>query len=211
MLCLGTGTEVGKTWVGAATLQLLRRGGLQVSARKPVQSFDPDDPHPTDAAVLAGATGEAVESVCAPGHAYPVALAPAMATEALGLDRLVLDDLVAELGRSWPHGIELGWVEAAGGVRSPFTDDGDSVDLAARLDPDAIVLVADAELGALNAIRLCHDALQAVNAPVTVVLNRFDPTRDLHRRNLAWLRDRDGFTVATSPEELAHSLSRGRP
>ena len=134
-----------------------------------------------------------------------------MATEALGLDRLVLDDLVAELGRSWPPGAELGWVEAAGGVRSPFTDDGDGVDLATRLVPDTIVLVADAELGALNAIRLCLDALQPVAAPVTVMLNRFDPTRDLHRRNLAWLRDRDGFTVATSPGGLAHSLSRGRP
>ena len=134
-----------------------------------------------------------------------------MATEVLGLETLVLADLVAELGESWPQGIELGWVEAAGGVRSPFTDDGDGVDLAARLDPDAIVLVADAELGALNAIRLSLDALQPIHAPVTVVLNRFEATRDLHRRNLTWLRERDGFTVVTGPAQLAHSLSRGRP
>ena len=197
MLCLGTGTEVGKTWVGAATSAAsATRAACRSPARKPVQSFDPDDPHPTDAMVLAGATGEAVESVCAPA-------APTRWPSPRDGDRgarsrpLVLDDLVAELGRSWPPGAELGWVEAAGGVRSPFTDDGDGVDLATRLAPDAIVLVADAELGALNAIRLCLDALQPVDAPVTVCSTGSIP--------------RATFTAATSPGCGTGTGSRWRP
>jgi hypothetical protein len=32
-----------------------------------------------------------------------------------------------------------------------------------------------------------------------VVLNRFDPNNDLHRRNLAWLRDIDRLTVTAGP------------
>ena len=31
--------------------------------------------------------------------------------------------------------------------------------------------------------------------PVRVLLNRFDPASDLHQRNLAWLREEDGFEV----------------
>ena len=42
---VGTGTDVGKTWVSARVLRDLRAAGLRVAARKPAQSFDPgDDP-----------------------------------------------------------------------------------------------------------------------------------------------------------------------
>ncbi len=58
VVVLGTATEVGKTWMSAAALRELAGRGRRVSARKPAQSFDPDDGHPTDAFVLGGATGE---------------------------------------------------------------------------------------------------------------------------------------------------------
>ena len=58
LVVAGTATEVGKTWVGAALARDLREAGWVVGARKPVQSFEPDDPAPTDAACLAAATGE---------------------------------------------------------------------------------------------------------------------------------------------------------
>ena len=45
VLVVGTGTDVGKTWVSAHLLATLRAAGLTVAARKPAQSFDPaDDP-----------------------------------------------------------------------------------------------------------------------------------------------------------------------
>ena len=50
-------------------------------------------------------------------------------------------------------------METAGGVRSPQADDGDAVDLVRLLAPDLVVLVADAGLGTINAVRLCVDAL----------------------------------------------------
>ena len=49
VVCTGTATEIGKTWVGAAVLSHLRAAGTTVAARKPVQSFDSDDTGPTDA------------------------------------------------------------------------------------------------------------------------------------------------------------------
>jgi len=81
----GTGTEVGKTWVSAAVLRLARAQGLSVAARKPAQSFAPDQgPDQRDAYLLAAATGEPADVVCRPERSYPVPMAPPMAAEALG-------------------------------------------------------------------------------------------------------------------------------
>jgi dethiobiotin synthetase len=98
--------------------------------------------------------------------------------------------------------VDVGLVEGAGGPRSPLASDGDSVDLARALRPDAIVLVADAGLGTINAVRLAHQPLAEV-APVTVVLNRFQAADDLHVRNREWLTERDGFDVTVTPADVA--------
>ncbi|MHB1774935.1 MAG: ATP-dependent dethiobiotin synthetase BioD [Acidimicrobiales bacterium] len=227
VLVVGTGTEVGKTWVSARLLSVLRAGGLTVAARKPAQSFDPgDDPATTDAAVLAGATGEHPTVVCPPRRWYPVAMAPPMAAEVLGRPPFSLAELVAELawaaGGDRPGGVpQVGVVETAGGVGSPQAVDGDAVDLARLLNPDVVVLVADAGLGTINAVRLAVGALArggadpaGRRAPVTVVLNRYDEGDDLHRRNRRWLAEREGLDVVVAPgglEALATSITRRPP
>ncbi|HMD45649.1 MAG TPA: dethiobiotin synthase [Acidimicrobiales bacterium] len=211
VLVVGTGTEVGKTWLAARLIAALRDAGSAVAARKPTQSFEPGR-GPTDAALLAGASGEAEEVVCPPAHAYPVAMAPPMAAEVLGRPPVTLDDLVAALAwpHPWPPGRPtVGVVEGAGGVRSPLAADGDGADLARRLAPDVLALVADAGLGTIHAVRTSAAALgwspgaRSRAAPgLVVVLNRFDQGVDLHRRNREWLADRDGFDVVVDPADL---------
>ncbi len=206
VLCVGTATEIGKTWVGHATLQGVRAAHpeLTVIARKPVQSFDPDDPHPTDAALLAEATGEDEEVVCPPHRSYARAEAPPMAASNLGQPSFTVADLVGELG--WPdEPADLAWVETVGGPRSPMADDGDGVTFATLLDPDHVVVVADAGLGTINATLLARAPLS--HWPATVLLNRFDPGVDLHLRNLGWLQEREGLDVVTDPEDLAARLT----
>ncbi len=196
VVVLGTATGVGKTWVAAALLRTLRDAGVCAVGRKPVQSFAPDDAT-TDAHVLAA--GEAPEDVCPPHRWYEVAMAPPMAADALGRPPFAVDDLVAEL--AWPPGTRVGVVETVGGPRSPIAADGDSLGLAAALDPDLLVLVADAGLGAVNAVRLSAAATAAVGRPIAVFLNRYGE-RDPDRRNLDWLR-RDGYHVVTTVADLA--------
>ncbi len=206
---VGTGTDVGKTWIAANLLTRLRAAGVSVSARKPAQSFDPDeDPARYDAAILGGATGEAPDIVCAPHRWYEVAMAPPMAAEALSRPWFTLEGLMDEL--VWKGG-DLGLVETAGGLRSPLAADGDCLAFCRAVSPDLVLLIADAGLGTINSVRLAVDALAPLSVPVIVVLNRFDPASDLHVRNLDWLRDRDEFAVVTMPEEedrLVH-LVRG--
>ncbi len=204
----GTGTEVGKTWVAAAVCARLRAAGTGVAARKPAQSFEPDDPPSgTDAALLGDATGEPAERVCPPHRWYPVAMAPPMAADALGLPPLRVHELLDEIGSSWPDpAVDVGLVELAGGPWSPITHDADGIDLTAAIGPDVVVLVADAGLGTLNAVRPAFTTLAAI-APVIVVLNRFDEHDDLHRRNRSWLVDREGIDVVVGIERLCRTLS----
>ena len=202
VLVVGTGTDVGKTWVSARLLAILRTAGTTVAARKAAQSFDHgDDPDLLDAAVLGAASGEDRTRVCRRSRWYEVAMAPPMAADALGRGPFTLAELVEEL--EWPDpAVEVGLVESAGGVRSPQTDDADGVEVAEALAPDIILLVADPGLGTLNSVRLSLDALPD-RLPVLVVLNRYDKDNDLHVRNRRWLVDRDGLSVLTLPGDEA--------
>ena len=185
----------------AAVARLLRARGIGVLAHKPVQSFDPDDAD-TDAHVLADATGATPEAVCPAHRWFPLPMAPPMAAELLDRPPFTIAELAAELPRA-DAGLVL--VEGAGGVRSPLATDGDTADLARACAPELVVLVADAGLGTINLVRLSVGALAGLRGLV-VFLNRFDRAVDLHRRNLDWLRTREGLEVETDPEALALRL-----
>ena len=203
VVALGAATEAGKTWVGAAVLGELVAAGRRVAARKPVQSFAPGE-GPTDADVLAAATGERPEDVCPSHRWYEVPMAPPMAVETLGRPSFTVADLVAEL--SWPSGVEVGWVETVGGPRSPVARDGDSAALAAALDAHLLVLVVDGRLGAINAARL---SVAALPAPPVVVLNHDDGS-DVFARNRAWL-EAEGLDVAGGPHDVANRILLALP
>jgi dethiobiotin synthetase len=197
VLVTGTGTDIGKTWVGAQLAPL-----LGAAAWKPAQSFAPGE-GPTDAEVLAAATGQSPHDVCPPHRWYPVPLAPPEAADELGLPPFTIADLVAEQPTA-----DLLLVEGAGGPRSPLACDGDTVSLAAAVNPSTVVLVANAGLGAVNDVRLSAAALAGV-APLVVFLNRFDSGATVDRRNLSFLRA-DGFEVVAdvpSLERLLHVLA----
>ena len=195
----GTDTEVGKTWLTVELALALQERGAPVAIRKPVQSFDPGE-RTTDADILAEASGEDPIVVC-PGHRrYPLAMAPPMASDALGGPQLKLHELVAEMNLP-KQGVAL--VEGVGGACSPLAHDGDSVDLAHSLAADLVVLVTRAGLGAINSVRLASVVLNGL--PTVVFLNRFNPADTLHAANSSWLTEVDGLDVATSPQEvLAH-------
>ena len=194
VLLTGTGTGVGKTWWAAELARGLGARGVVVAARKPVQS-GPDTP--SDADVLAAATGSRADEVCPPHRRYARAWAPPMAADDAGAPSFTVAELVGEL--SWPPGTAVGLVEGAGGPRSPIAADGDTVDLARVLRPDTVVLVGDAGLGTINAVRLSVDVLAGFR--VVVALNRFG-AEPLHLRNEEFLRG-CGYDVVTSVPQLA--------
>ncbi len=205
-LVTGTRTGVGKTWWTAAVARSLFDTDIVVSARKPVCSFAPHDVE-NDADVLAAATGEMSTVVCPPHRRYAEATAPPMAAAALGAAPFTVRDLATEVAQSWPDDVQVGLVEGVGGPRSPIAGDGDTVDLALALDPDLVVLVADAGLGTINDVRLCVAALSWWR-PV-VVLNHYDADDNLHSRNRRWLTERAGLDVCVDVSVVADLVADG--
>ena len=200
----GTNTEVGKTWLAARVAAILREDGWSVAARKPVMSYDVSD-GPTDAEVLAQATGEPELDVCPVHRRYELPMAPPMAAEVLGRPEFTIDALLAELTLP-EQGLAL--VEGVGGPRSPLASDGDSVTFIEGLQPDHVVLVAPSRLGSINDVLTSCDALG--RAPI-VFLNRFEADNELQVRNLGWLRERAGLAVFTEPREVADRLAPAPP
>ncbi len=208
VLVTGTGTEVGKTWTLVRLVTELRAGGRDVRVRKPAQSYAPGELGTTDAELLAAASGEDAAVVCARHRWYEVPMAPVIAADALGRPPFTIAELAAEiLGETGdPTAADadvVTFVEGAGGPRSPLASDGDTVDLARALGCGRAVLVADAGLGAINSVRLCVETLHGF--ATLVILNRYDETSELHRRNRAWLESA-GYPVATSVGGLAAAL-----
>lgn len=200
----GTGTEVGKTWAAQRVLERARNLDWRVAARKPAQSFNPGA-GPTDADLLAAASGESPDDVCPRHRWYPLPMAPPMAADALGRPTIRLDELMTEI--HWPPALDLALVETAGGLRSPLTHDADNVALIQGLIPNLVLLVADAGLGTINLVRLSIAALAGFN--VVVLLNRFDARDDVHRRNRIWLAARDELNVVTTVDRFSVWLEQG--
>jgi len=202
----GTATEIGKTWVAARLLRELRAEGFSVAARKPAQSFDPDDAF-TDAHLLGDATGESATDVCPRHRWFPVPMAPPMAADSLGRPPFTIAELAAEI--TWPvPAPDIAMVECAGGVRSPHAIDGDAISLIEELQPDLVLLVADAGLGTINSVRLSLEAIDHgshVATPI-VVLNRYDPSVERHRRNREWLESHLPVEVLSSVPAVMNRL-----
>lgn len=134
-------------------------------------------------------------------------MAPPMAADALGRPVFTITDLVEEL--AWPvPPPDVGLIESAGGVRSPLADDGDTATLVTAVRPDIVLLVADAGLGTVNSVRSAVASLRAADPtiPTVVLLNRFDGDDELHRRNRAWLAERDGFEVRTEVGDVSRRI-----
>lgn len=197
----GTGTGVGKTWVATELITQLSGRGIPVCAVKPVQSFEPSQ-GPTDAQLLSAAAGVTEHQVTLPHRSYPLAMAPPIAAALLGRPAFTLSDLMAELIIP-SRGVVL--VEGVGGPRSPLASDADTVSLAAALGADAVVLVAGAGLGAINAVALSAEAFAPT--PVITLLNRFDEASAVHRENLRWLTTVTGLDVEVEIHSLAQRMA----
>jgi dethiobiotin synthetase len=189
---------VGKTWAAAGLARLLRDSGQVVAACKPVQSYDPNEASPTDAAELAAATGQDPDEICPPAYSYPVPLAPPMAADKLGKVCPTLNEMASNC-RFAPT-VDVGLVEGVGGLYSPIASDGHNLDLIEIIDPDLVIVVASAELGGIHDTTACTLPLSAYRR--VVFCNRFEPGTEVHVLNVGWLRDR-GLEVAVTLGELA--------
>lgn len=221
VVVVGTGTDVGKTWVSAALIREWRRLGATVAVRKPTESYTPEQAAcgQTDSAVLAEASGESPEAITPPSLSFSVALAPPLAAEELGLPAVTMARLLGAAETPPGRSPDIRLVELVGGVCSPIVsaeasrgyDAGFGDDCSAMISamrPELVILVADAGLGTIDAVR--RSVLSLGRRPL-VILNRFDPEERVHALNAAWLRERDHLDVFVDAVDVARAVLDALP
>jgi dethiobiotin synthetase len=155
LVITGTGTEVGKTIVTATLAATANGAGLRVAVVKLAQTgIAAGDEADVDVVTrLSGVTD--VHELAR----YPEPLAPATAARRAGIAALPVAAMVGRVRALSDRDVVL--AEGAGGVLVRLDDDGHTVvDVAAALDA-AVVVVAAAGLGTLNATALTCEALRA--------------------------------------------------
>lgn len=167
-----TDTGAGKTWVSRRLIVALRANGLEVVARKPVESgWNAADVTTTDAWQLAQAADIDPVQVCRYHFHAPLSPPRAAAQEGVTLS-------IATLAQACWVGVtdqQYVLVEGAGGFYSPLAADGLNADLAVALGLP-VLLVTEDRVGCLNPVLLSLEAAQRRGLQIAgIVLNRRTP------------------------------------
>ena len=169
-LVTGNDTGVGKTHVAAFLAKKLSSLG-PVRYLKLVETGI-TEPLDSDAAKIERMTASSVEKTVVL-HSFRATLAPTVAAAREGIE-LSLNELVLEAreaqGSAWTI------IEGAGGVAVPLDASGaDWRDFATALPVDAVALVVENRLGAINQMRLLEAYCRELPMPCGVWLNEVDP------------------------------------
>jgi dethiobiotin synthetase len=174
LVIAGTGTNVGKTVVTAAIAALARAGGRRVAVVKPAQTgVAPDGSGDTDVVRKLSGVDDVHEFV-----RYGPPLAPATAARVAGVTTLSVPEMTTRARGLGDRDDVL--IEGAGGLLVRLDREGRTIaDLAGALGA-AVVLVATAGLGSLNAVALSAEALRRRNLVcVGVIFGAWPATPDL--------------------------------
>lgn len=171
----GTDTEVGKTTISCQLAVALRRAGVDVAVRKPIEQRcrrRGGALYPADGLRLAQAAGEREPIDVVTPYRLAGSITPGHTAEARG-SQVDLEAVLAAVRQGDPGTFRL--VEGAGGFLSPLTVDGSNADFARALGFPVVVVAANRS-GCINHARLTVEAIrQRGLAPAAVVVNVQDP------------------------------------
>jgi dethiobiotin synthetase len=211
VLVLGTGTNVGKTFVTSHVTRLLRelRPDLDVLALKPVESGVAEEPE--DAAELARACGRPPAELL-PRYAFRAPLSPHLAAELEG-QIVELDEITRWVSEREPKGsnTQLTLVESAGGTFSPLGAGITNADLVKALERPLVMLIAPDALGVLHDVTATTLALGTRGIrPDLVVLTlarAADESTGKNRRELERLGLGPALSLADGPETTLRAVA----
>ncbi len=175
----GTGTDVGKTFVGASLIRHLRQMGRSVDAIKPVVSgFDPDQPAASDPGILLQALGfpvtlQNIERI-SPWR-FRAAISPDLAARREGR-RIDVDEVVAFCKSAIEDRREILLVEGVGGIMVPLDEQRTILDVMMALQLP-LILVVGSYLGTISHTLTALDALFRRDMSVLAIIVSETPDR----------------------------------
>lgn len=209
---LGTGTDVGKTYVAGLIVKKLKESGRSAGYYKAAMSGNArrEDGSliPGDAAYVRDISGigQPLEQMCP--YVYEQAVSPHLASRLEG--NPVRLDVVEKGFREVCREYDYVTVEGSGGILCPVCFDEAEIwleDVIARLELSCL-LVADAGLGTINSVVLTTEYMRSRGIPVKGILfNRFHPGNVMEEDNLRMCEHRTGLKVLAWVEEGAGELA----
>ena len=221
LFVIGTGTEVGKTFVSGKKKKKLHQTGVRAAYFKAAMSgndrLSDGTLVPGDALYVkrVSGIGQPLERMCP--FVYEAAVSPHLASRLEG-NPVRLERVLQEY-RALSSSYEYVTVEGSGGILCPLRFDTEELWL-----PDVVracglgcLLVADAGLGAINAVGLTASYLDRQGILLKgIIFNRFQPGNRMHEDNVKLCEHltgvraaalvRDGDTHLNIPAERLRSL-----
>lgn len=202
----GTDTEVGKTYATCALLHRARQAGLTAAGLKAVAAGTDANGKNEDVEALRAASSPDLnlpERIRNP-YLFAPAIAPHIAAQEAGT-RIEFAVIQSAVEHARQHA-DVVLLEGAGGFRIPLGADGDSADLAQKLELP-VILVVGMRLGCLNHALLTAEAILARKLPLAGwIANSIIPDMPFYADNLATLK-----TLMPAPllGAIPHALSGG--
>lgn len=214
----GTGTDVGKTYVTALLAKKLKQDGLSVAYYKAAMSGNVRNAKgkliPGDAVQVISTAGlvQSLSTVCP--YVYEHAVSPHLAAKLEG-NSVDLSSVVAGYAELCAH-YDAVLMEGAGGILCPLRNDAEeklwTVDLIRDCHLNCL-LVADAGLGAINAVGLSAYYMKKHGIILRgLIFNRYEPGNLIHEDNRRMCEALTGAKVIacvkTGDKELALSTDK---
>jgi dethiobiotin synthetase len=164
VVLIGTGTSVGKTYVGERILDALRDASVPALGYKPVETgFSAGDAHSDIERLRRASTFHVKPPLATQTFSDPISPHLAARREGRTLDLQRIRD---EVQRACESGVRLVLVELAGGAFSPMTDDVSCAQFARSLPGARAILVAADRLGVLHDLGSTTRACAALGLPL---------------------------------------------
>ncbi len=193
-----TGTDVGKTYISALLLKMLRETGRNYGYYKPALSgavrLNDGSLLPGDADFVVKYSGLDIDPSDCVTYCFEEAVSPHLAAERKGV-RIELDKIRSHYNKLLGKYDNL-LVEGAGGITCPFNLKGEILlltDVIKALDTD-VVLVADAGLGTINSVLLTYEYAKEHGIKIIgIIYNNCERDNFMHDDNIKQLEKLTGI------------------
>lgn len=206
----GTDTEVGKTFVTCALLDILRRQGVKAVAMKPVAAGTDAAGRNDDVELLLAASAFAAPRELVNPYLFAPAIAPHIAAAEAGC-AIDIGHIVGAFA-ALRELADAVLVEGVGGFCVPLGATDDTADLAERLELP-VILVVGMRLGCINHALLTVQAIAARRLTLCGwIANRIDSRMPRFDANLAALKERIGAPLlgvvpsGSTPQDAARLI-----
>lgn len=206
LFIVGTGTDVGKTYVTGLILKKLNEASLNPAYFKAAMSGNDKDADgsliPGDAKFVRDTSGikQSLSSMCP--YIYEVAVSPHLASQIEGnpVDLEVVAKGFYDLASDYDYIT----VEGSGGIICPIRHDDRKImleDIIKELDLSCL-LIADAGLGTINSVVLTVEYLRSRNISVKgIIFNNYKEGDVMHENNLLMCEEMTGLKVLSKVKQ----------